>query len=577
MLVDSSSHSYSFKKKFSELLPIIVAVACVIFYAIAFVKSFQGRWFSPMWTTDDATQQLFPFYRVLLPDAYPNDIIYEVMRGYLAPLHWWIGVVITKFTLDPIMTGHWMMLIQLVLTCGLLGWGVFPHVGLIGSSAVIFWFLHTRPVVQRLTVGLPRGWAAVVFAGFIAFSLRKNFKAMLVFLLIGALLHPPALTLIAIAAGVALLLEWYLHPAERLQTIKKIVLLGIIGAVLIAVLITITKKPDYIGNMVGPKEVVTIPEFKNPGGRFPFYPIPSVQSHIASFVFQPFFTKFYKNFLPGQKTVICSLVVVIFLLCLCECIRRYIGEKRGDIPWVTFVSFFVATIFIYTCSRIWFFKLYVPDRHLQLPFAFLWITFFVVIPPVLFKFNRDQFKKLLYYSVVAVIVYSCSQKGLQGLANFNYPLMRKGGIYEALREKTALQAVLAGEPVSMDPFPLLTQRSAYVTNETYHPFYPKYLEVLRQRFDVSLRATYARTLREFNEATKEGRFDYFIFNKSNYTASQLQKPRVSLPHQETLRQLVSDAQGKFAFQEIPHDAPYVFYVDKNYIVIDMQKFRESFT
>jgi hypothetical protein len=554
----------------------VISFLILCFYTYALYKSFQGRWFNPSWTTDDASQQVFPFYRVLIPGAYPQDIIYEVMRGYLAPIHWWLGCGLTALTQDPIMTGHWMMLIQLVLTCGFLAWGVYPHVGGVGSSAVVLWFLHTRPVVQRLTVGLPRGWSAVVLAGFIALSLRGKFYPLLGFLIVGALLHPPTTTIVCVATGVALLVEFVFRPELRSLTIKKMGLLAMTGVVIIGLMTVITKKPDYIGQMVGPEQVVQIPEFQNPGGRFPFYPIPSLSSHIDSFVFQAFFTKFHRNLIPGQKATVCALVVLFFLIAIVESIRRQRRNAASPIPWLTFASLFIGIIFIYVCSRIWFFKLYVPDRHLQFPFAFLWITFFTVIPPVLFSFNYKEGRKFLYYICIGLVVYSSSKAGLQGLANFNYPLMRKGGVYELFREKTPLDTVIAGDPVSMDPFPLLTQRSVYVANELYHPFYPVYLEEMRRRFNIVLHASYAKTLIDFYHAIKEEKIDYYVFNLSRYSPKELATAHTFVPHEATLQRLIKEAEGHFAWKEIPEKNSFVVYRDKNYIAINLKRFKESF-
>ena len=101
-------------------IPRVLSGILLTAYAIAFVNSLQGRLFNRFWTTDDATQQTFPLYDALYPGRFENDLIAEVMRGCLPPVHYWMSFLTTLATKDPIMTGHWIMLLQVGLSISFL-------------------------------------------------------------------------------------------------------------------------------------------------------------------------------------------------------------------------------------------------------------------------------------------------------------------------------------------------------------------------------------------------------------------------------------------------------------------------
>ena len=113
-VVTCSNHqSCSWMRKFYVLD--CISSILVLIYFIAFCRSLSGLLFDPGVANDDAYQQLFPFYSAIDPKGFDHDLAFTAMRGYLYPLHWWLGVLITKLTLNPVMTGHWISVIQICL------------------------------------------------------------------------------------------------------------------------------------------------------------------------------------------------------------------------------------------------------------------------------------------------------------------------------------------------------------------------------------------------------------------------------------------------------------------------------
>ena len=139
-----------------HILP-IVAASLTLAYIVLYCRSVAPYWFNPNWTTDDGLQQLFPLHSVYHPHIFQGDLIADVMRGYLAPLHWGISYLITLLTRDPVMTGHWVNLIQLALAAVFLFLLVKARSAWTPAFFALLWFFHTRHLVQRTTGGIPRG------------------------------------------------------------------------------------------------------------------------------------------------------------------------------------------------------------------------------------------------------------------------------------------------------------------------------------------------------------------------------------------------------------------------------------
>jgi len=188
--------------------PLLSWIAGLVFlgYLTAFYLSLNGRLLDPNWTNDDATQQTFVFHEVLKPGLFKGDIIFNVMKGYLTPIHYWLGYSITLFTESAVMTGHVIHILQLAFTILFLFLGVRAAAGsLVPAFFAATWLLHTRTVMERLAGGLTRGWAAVVISAFLWAVLSRNHRNVAISLLLGCLLHPPATFLCGLSYGIWLL------------------------------------------------------------------------------------------------------------------------------------------------------------------------------------------------------------------------------------------------------------------------------------------------------------------------------------------------------------------------------------
>lgn len=576
----------------------LICLAALIGYAIAFCRSIPW-WFDPNWTTDDALQQAFPFWKVVHPELFRGDLITRMMECYLSPLHYLVSWSITYLTYDPIMTGHWVMLIQLLLTAFFVFGAVRGATAFAPACIAVMWLLHTRHVMQRLTGGLPRGWAAPVLAAFFYFALRRNHRGMLCALFLGCLSHPPAALVAAAAYGATLVWRW-LQVATRAEYRRPLLEFVLVSPLIVLSTYFIVRMPPEIGEMATYDKALSMPEFQKPRGRFPFVPLRDPVDEIRSFGFQAFADRFYNpavglpSFLKFDgigkhiKAWVPETVTFLFLIGLLIGVVRH---RRLLIP-AEAVFYLLGALSVYELSRILAFRLYVPDRHLQFPLA----IFFVVGMTITFwragsmiqvpgttdhsessaqRFGNGLGSWLMLAPLAALVIFA-SGSGLQGSANFNYSTGKRGGVFAWLRDHTPLTSLVAGEPTHIDAMQLFARRQAYVTTETAHPFYDQFYREMKRRLEVTWKAHYAKSLGEIVALLKPEGVNYFVFRLHSFDPDNLKEATYFSPFEPMIRALTSADPTAFAFSALParvnmKEFPAMPYRDKQSVVLNIDE------
>lgn len=553
----------------AALAKAVIALMVILFvaYLVAFVQSMRPWWFHPAWTTDDALQQIYPFHRILDAELFKDDLITTMMTAYLAPIHYWICALVTRLTGDPIMMGHWVMLLQLSLTVGFVFLAVKRAVGWAPALFAAVWMLHSRRIVQRMTGGLPRGWAAPLFAAFFYFVLSGNHVAVLLLLAVGCLLHPPATLAMAIAYGLFLMVLVFSadRAAEGRRWLSRYVLLSPLYIVLV---LSVVQMPAEIGTMADYATASQMPEFQSPTGRFPFLPFPPLWDDLRLYGFHAFTDRFSSP-VP---------YIVVALLAALAVASIYL--KRELVP-VQAWCFLVGAMVVYALSRELAFRLYVPNRHLQFPLAFFMIVGFTIAAWRIGACARTKYRPLFQLAclcLLAAIIGWGSGLGLKGPANFNYTRDQRGRVIQWIAKYTPKDALIAGEPTFIDPVQLFAKRTAYVTSETAHPFYDTYYAEMKRRLEITLRAHYAPDLRTLLEIVEPEGIDYFVFEKKRFYPRVLATATYFPPFDGLVRTLTSRDAEQYAYKQLPKsidlaNAPYMPYRDDRAAVVEIAALR----
>lgn len=561
----------------------IVSLVLLTAYVFAFIQSLRGRWFNPHWTTDDAMQQGFPLYDALYPQLLENDLISEVMRGCLPPLHYWVNYGVTLLTQNPIMTGHWVMLIQVVLGAGFLFLAVRALSGFVPATLAVLWLFHSRNSMQRMTGGLPRGWTPGIFAAFLFFAAIRSHKGCLAVILLASLLNPPGALIVGVAYGFLLVWRWISQTGQaRIDARKRLVWSIAIAPFFAMVALLVVQRPPHIGQMVSFSEASQMPEFQRPLGRFPFLPLRPAFDEIKMFGYQAFIGRLFRPAQFWRASIWWIVPVALGVIAIIGFVRRRIA-----IP-AELVFFCLASLTTYSLSRVFAFQLFVPDRHLQIPMVYFLIAAFLV---GLWRVGiglgqgkewtgksslRSTWPALASYVLLGLIVYQCSGTGLQGDANFNFPTSKRGRMYEWVREHTKQDALIACHPTHCDGMQLFGVRKALVTTETSHPFYPRYNLEMRRRSELSLRAHYAETLEEVASILEPEGVTHFVFRRADFRPENIVRMSYFPPLDTTVKSLVNRSSGVFAFNSLPKQLdplnhPYVKFIDPISIIIDVRE------
>ncbi len=568
--------------------PIVTVISFLffLFYVIILYNDLSKFILNPAYLTDDAFQQTYPFYEIFYPDVFKGDVLTDVMKGYLAPLHWGVTYIITWLVGDPILAGHYVMLLQVFLSCMFLFLAVKHWAGVAPAFFALTWFLHTRYILQRITLGLPRGWAPVVFTCYFFLIAKGYHKAIFVLLFIGCLVHPPATFMIAVAYGL-FVVHKNIFGVEKERYQKILLFLILLSPVYIITTYNVIKKPDYLGEMVTLEEAKKMPAFDRAGGRFPFVPLLSVKAEVNTFAFQAFRGRFHDapSFLRGK--ILPTIFISMFILILIGILRQ-----KKVIP-IEIVMYFFSILIVYFLSREFAFKLYVPDRHLQFPMAFFFFLFFSIAIWRAFddgKADEDKFspkwcqsgslKKswgcFIVFVCLGTFVYLTSGLGLSGDANFNWRKDKKGGVYEWIKNNTLQTSLIAGHPTSVDPVPLFAIRKVLISTEMSHPFYPKFFEEVKRRLEVSLRATYAKNLQELVDILESEKVDYFIFERALFYPEKLgDGAGYPKPFKDFVKEISNRPWEEFAYRELPNEVdmknfPFMPFKDKYMALVDIK-------
>lgn len=382
-------------------LPTTLLFGCFVSYLMLFVHDLSPYLLNPRYTTDDALQQSFPFFKLLKQGIFEGDLVTLSMESYFAPLHRLVVSAGVLATSSPILAGHWVMLLQLSLTLFFLFKAARASAGVLGAWASVIWFLHTRNLVQAMTGGLSRGWAAPVAAAFLFAAISNSSRLVLLVIVCGMMLHPPS----AFVAGIAwaMQLTWQLfRDKDNRQARQDLVESFCVLPVVLGIALWVVHRPEFIGEMVGPDRAYSDPAFSRNGGRFPFLPLESVWQEFVHYGMRPFVTSlfypgyFIQHVAPFLLIAFFSLVVIHGLL-----------KGRSMLPR-SLIFYGVAVWVAYFLSRLMVFKLYVPDRYLQAPFGLFTMLSIVSVISALSgkKARTDLTRKSVFVLVVGIFALS---------------------------------------------------------------------------------------------------------------------------------------------------------------------------
>jgi hypothetical protein len=285
------------------------------------------------------------------------------------------------------------------------------------------------------------------------------------------------------------------------------------------------------------------------------------------------------------------IVLALFLLMM------LIGQIRHrKVVFPEFKTFGAAAIIVYFLSRIFAFRLYVPNRHLQIPLALFFIVLFTVgywrgladagsgdaedeprafekpFPAVL-SFRQGWMSSAAMALLVG-IVYLIGGAGFRVALNYNYSTDRFGMIFQWLKHHTPENALIAGHPTKLDAVQLFADRRGYATNETAHPFYNLYFKEIERRLVISLRAHYARNLEDVVRLVEPEGVTHFVFARELFYPPALESATFFAPLDKLVKELTSGPVDDYAYFQLPSRVdtkryPFLVFRDERFAVVEI--------
>lgn len=555
---------------------VVFGLTCV--YAALFLQSLQGRWFDARWTTDDALQQSFLFHEVYSPGVFGPDLISEMMRHYVSPLHYWLGMGLTYFTQDPLMTGHWIMLIQVAVAGLFVFLTVYRQGGLIPACFSFSWLLLSRNTMQRITGGLQRGWAPALLALFLYLLMGKKHRSILVLLCVSWLLHSPSALLMTATYGVWLC--WKTVKVDSRLEFRKPFFNFIFSLPILGVLAVYgSHKPENLGKMVSYSEAQSMPEFGGQNGRFQMVPLPDAWQEIKDVGFQSFNSTLTKGTPLAEEylpTIVIGLAALIVLIGMKY--RKVIFGAEGS-------AFLICILGTYFASRIFAFHLFVPNRYLQIPMTIFFVVFLPIAVWRIAEIGMRQAslgnsaKGTLGLGILGALIFWGSGLNLVGDANFNMPKFVRGNLWSWVADELPKDAVIAGYPAHIDGVQLFGKRQGYVTNEVAHPFYDKYYQEMKRRLEISLRAHFAKDAKAFLALLEPEGITHFVFNRKIFYPENLAEAKYFAPFDVLVKELAAGRPESYFYKRLPRDMSnpkfgFLVYKDDQSAVVDIKALKE---
>lgn len=326
--------------------------------------------------------------------------------------------------------------------------------------------------------------------------------------------------------------------------------------------------------MITFREASHMMSFQNIGGRFPILPWPSVWKEFQMFGLQLFFGDWTRasDEIKSAAPFVFGFIILVSALAF---VRRRSAFGSAQL-WMLGGAITIS----YTLARMFAFKLYIPDRYLQMPMGlFLIILCTVSVWSACARREADQRVYSAALQPLCLVwlflgVCQLSGLGLKGTQMFDACYTRRAGLWDFLKTQTPAQAVIAGQPSLLDGVQLFGQRIGYMTTEAAHPFYNRYFAEVKRRIYLSFRAHYATNWQSFYNLVSSAKIDYFAFQASDFTPGSIHRAGYDLPFLDDVRKLSSGPLESYVFSQLPNELdrqrfPFLVYRDQKTAVIDV--------
>jgi len=449
---------------------------------------------------DDVRQQIYWMAQFQDPELFPDDLLTDYARRYVPfgvkGLYWLASFLVSPLWFCKILPG--LLFIWLGCLLYRMGEGLDgPPLG--WTMAAVVWLVPL--FLENLSGGLARSFAPPLLAWFWLGWLRRSPGTMGLALLAQSLFIP---YIFPVAAG-AVLLAWgwgWLRGGELPPFPRRLghfLILASAAVLVFAFNRSLTQ--SGFGPLVSAAEMMGRPEF-TAAGRYAFLPVASLPweflTPLASLA--PF----------RELGKVGGSVVLVALLVWAGWGARRLNRRQCASRLSSLAFLLASSLMFYFLARLFFLKLFVPDRYLQhlLPLSYTVLLSWSWQAPFRGR-RRVRYLPVLLIGLAATL----GVMRLHGAGLYDFSPYRS--LYAAL-EQTPKSALIAGHPNLMDNAVTFGQRRAFATFELAHPWSKGYWERLAPRLRELFAAYYAHDPRTVREFCRRHRIDFLVLDRRHF-------------------------------------------------------------
>ncbi|MHC4427197.1 MAG: hypothetical protein ACYS0D_01145 [Planctomycetota bacterium] len=467
-------------------------------YLITWIAAHWGWLFDPMLQNDDARTTLFPFHRYGLEHTLRDDPVTQDMVGLIPPSQWLIYRCLTPvFGLYAASKVMQLVCLAIIGVAGVLLVRA-RRGGLAAGLILVFLFLHTPGVVNRIGGGHPRGFAFPLIALWTAGAIARRPRARFGSALAGAVLYPPVMLLLLGAEGVLSLRAAAATP--RAVTAARLRRYAVLAGVCVLVAGVQVAAGAGHGRIHTLAEARQDPIFQSsPRDILPFR---DPDALTARFLAHPFHANgegpvpALLDWWAGLGTT-GPLAILAILLAL-----RYL---RFAPPAPAALALLCAAIAAYGAARLLAFRLYNPERYLSFGMTAATLCLAVTVLGGLWARHGDRTGRAVRRNLAAagaiVCLWIVAGDGMIRRPELardrvvfhngtNLDGRREADLYRFIREMPA-DARIAMHPLDGAGITYWTGRATTEHFETLQPWQVESWQRLRARTTETIRALYA--------------------------------------------------------------------------------------
>jgi hypothetical protein len=542
-------------------------VSIFLAYAFVWVRAHAGYLLDPALQNDDARGFMFAFHR-WDSGALTNDPVAAEMLGLTGPAY-----SALYFALTPWLGLFWAAKAVQLVCFGIVAAAAAllsrsPRAGLAAGVLLLFVFLHTGFIVNRVAGGLPRSFAFPAFALWCAGAVTRSERARFAAGVIGALMYPTAMALVLAAEGLFALRGAF--TMRRRPLVRRLGRYGVLVAVcLVLVAPNLVRKPED-------GHVYTIAEAEQesafgPGGRDAALPFPNAIVPVAEAVFEPFSVGNQHptgEHQPPGSDIIPLLVIAVLLLPVVAYVTPF--------PMAA-LCFAVGSVVVFAASRTFAFRLYLPERYYSMGMPAAGMVFAVCVVGLLLPRWRRRWREVaraLAASAFMVGLWFVCGDGITINNGMTVNDASPPGLHAALR-RLPVNARIASLPDEGDDAQFWAARASVVATESLQPWLTTSWARQKLRLDDTVKALYATRREDVLSYCQRYGVTHLVLRKEMYGPAFAKNADLFEP----LRTMINMRLGNVAMDDfvLGHVPPTAVEQVGAFQIVDVQKLQAAWS